>query len=417
MNENNINNNNIPGKVQPVAKTAATRPASAQPVTPVQKPESDGVDLFSSVYNEQKTMTEQQTLEFVIAKNLNEQKRPASPVKTPVAPATIPVVDPKKNLKKAEEDKKFNTIFIILIILTVVIFLASTGFLLFKMFKPAEEETPGTITTIPTNTVSASLESPFNYQKVYNVTFPEGMKEEFKDLYAQNQEFAGWIKIDGTCIDFPVYYNDDTYLYYLKRSNYGTYTKYGVPFLDMECDPVNLSRNTVVHAHNFGEGLLFDDLHKFADIEFVKQYPIIEFSTLYKDYKFKVIGAFHTNGSSKGDNDYLFYYIAADFGEKSLMKFHDEILQRSHVHTGVDVQPTDKLITLSTCTYFFDVGGALQDARFAVIGRLVRDGESEEIDTSLVKANDNVRYPQLYYNVFGGSNPWVNASKWVPEAE
>ena len=64
-----------------------------------------------------------------------------------------------------------------------------------------------------------------------------------------------------------------------------------------------------------------------------------------------------------------------------------------------------------------DVGGALQDARFAVIGRLVRDGESEEIDTSLVKANDNVRYPQLYYNVFGGSNPWVNASKWVPEAE
>ena len=99
------------------------------------------------------------------------------------------------------------------------------------------------------------------------------------------------------------------------------------------------------------------------------------------------------------------------------MKFHDEILQRSHIHTGVDVQPTDKLITLSTCSYDFDIGGALQDVRFAVIGRMIRDGESEEIDTSLIKENDNVRYPQLYYNIFGGSNPWVNASKWEPEAE
>lgn len=416
MNENNINNN-IPGKVQPVAKTDTVRPASVKSASPVQKPESDGADLFSSVYNEQKSMTEQQTLEFVIAKNLNEQKKPAPPVKTPVAPAKIPVADPKKNQKEAEENKKFNIIFIVLIILTVVIFLASTGFLLFKIFRPAEEETPGTITTVPVNTISASLESPFNYQKVYNVTFPEGMKEKYKDIYAQNQDFVGWIKIDGTCIDFPVYHNTSADLFYLKRTNYGTYSKYGVPFLDIECDPVNLSRNTVVHAHNFGEGLLFDDLHKFADIEFIKQNPIIEYSTLYKDYKFKVIGAFHSNGSSRGDNGYLFYYIAADFGEKSLMKFHDEILQRSHIHTGVDVQPTDKLITLSTCSYDFDIGGALQDVRFAVIGRMIRDGESEEIDTSLIKENDNVRYPQLYYNIFGGSNPWVNASKWEPEAE
>ena len=99
------------------------------------------------------------------------------------------------------------------------------------------------------------------------------------------------------------------------------------------------------------------------------------------------------------------------------MEFYDELQQRSYIHTGVDVQPTDKLLTLSTCTYFFDTNGAIRNARFAVIARLVRDGESEEIDESLVKKNENVRYPQLYYTAFGGTNPWVNASKWVPYSD
>ena len=73
--------------------------------------------------------------------------------------------------------------------------------------------------------------------------------------------------------------------------------------------------------------------------------------------------------------------------------------------------------SVDTCTYFFDKNGSTQNARFAVIARLVRDGESEAIDESLVKANDNVRYPQLYYDVYGGTNPWANGSKWVPYSE
>ena len=99
----------------------------------------------------------------------------------------------------------------------------------------------------------------------------------------------------------------------------------------------------------------------------------------------------------------------------SFVKYYEELQQRSYIHTGVDVQPSDKIITLSTCTYFFDRNGSLENARFVVVARLVREGESETVDTSLATLNDNVRYPQLYYDVFGGTNPWRNASKWVPE--
>ena len=185
--------------------------------------------------------------------------------------------------------------------------------------------------------------------------------------------------------------------------------------MDMHNNPLNLTRNTTIYGHNFDNKLIFDELHNYQDPEFFKQSPVIEFNTLYKDYKWKVIAAFHTNGESAGDNNYLFYYIAAKFGNNSFMKFYDEIQQRSYIHTGVDVQPDDKVLTLSTCTYFFDRNGSLENARFVVIARLVRDGESEEVNTSLVTKNENVRYPQLYYDVFGGTNPWRNASKWVPE--
>lgn len=348
-------------------------------------------NIFSAVYNEKKIQDEQQK---------NEE------TETDEAAAAAVISEDEKG-----NDEKFKTIFILLIIITVVLFLASGIYLLFTMLgkNGADEQD-----IIPENTVSASLSSPFDYQRLYGVDFPAGIQEKYKLLYAQNQDFVGWLSIPNTSIDMPVYKCDNN-SYYLKHDNFDTYTKYGTLFMDMNNDPMNLTRNTTIYGHNFDNKLIFDELHNYRDPEFFKQSPVIEFNTLYKDYKWKVIAAFHTNGESAGDNNYLFYYIASSFGNNSFMKYYDELQQRSYIHTGIDVQPTDKVLTLSTCTYFFDRNGALENARFVVVARLVRDGESEEVDVNKVTVNENVRYPQLYYTVFGGTNPWKNSSKWIPE--
>lgn len=406
---NEINNGQVPGKNQPIARTGERKVASKGAGTTVQQ--SSEANMFRSVYREQK-MTAQNTpheQDIKLQKEADNQIYHAQPPVTVVNTAQV-----------AEDDKKnrtFNIIFIILIILTIVLFAASLIFLIIGMAE--DKESAGDITTIvdEDNTVSASLVSPFEYEPVYGVEFPAGMQEKYKALYAQNQDFIGWLTVPGTCIDTPVYQNMENEDFYLKHDNYGTYTKYGIPFIEAVHDVSNLSRNTAIYGHNFDHKLIFDELHNYQDPEYFKKYPIIEFNTLYKDYKFKIIAAFHTNGNSEGDNGYLFYYVAPEFGDKCMMEFYDELQQRSYIHTGVDVQPTDKLLTLSTCTYFFDTNGAIRNARFAVIARLVRDGESEEIDESLVKKNENVRYPQLYYTAFGGNNPWANASKWVPYSD
>ena len=363
----------------PVARTGA----QTKPQAPVAA--QDSADTFSAAYQQRKL------------ENEATQKN-----STP---------DVSDNNEKNPEDKKFNTVFIILIILAVALAAASVLYLLFGEKKNDESPENTQVSAPAENILSASLTSPFIFEQPEFTEYPEGIQEKYKALYAQNQDFVGWLTVPGTSVDTPVYQASNN-SYYLKHDNYDAYTKYGIPFLDMYSGVKELSRNSTIYGHNFDDGLIFDELHNYQDVEFFKQYPIIEYNTLYKDYKWKIIAAFHTNGSADGDNGYLFYYIAANMGNQNFMEFYDELQQRSYIHTGVDVIETDKILTLSTCTYFFDRNGALENARFVVVARLVRDGESEEINPELAVQNENVRYPQLYYTVFGGTNPYRNASKW-----
>ena len=48
-----------------------------------------------------------------------------------------------------------------------------------------------------------------------------------------NSDIVGWIKIDGTNINYPVMQNGD---YYLRRNFYKQYSTYGTPFIASYCD-------------------------------------------------------------------------------------------------------------------------------------------------------------------------------------
>ncbi|MCL2513997.1 MAG: sortase [Oscillospiraceae bacterium] len=256
---------------------------------------------------------------------------------------------------------------------------------------------------------------------VYNVPegtdFPVGIQGKYKAAYAASSDFAGYITVPGTAIDRAVhkYKNND---YYLEHDPFYAYTQYGTPFIDMDCSLEPLSRNSVIYGHNFSDknDFIFGELEQYENLDFYKSSPVITFNTVYRDYKWKIIAAFRTNGSSGGDNGYLFDYICPEMNDESFAAFINEVMQRSYIHTGVDVIPSDKVLTLSTCTHIYNRNGVKQDVRFVVMARLVRDGESETVDTSLAVKNDNVRYPQFYYTLHGLSNPYAKAEKWFPQA-
>ena len=242
-----------------------------------------------------------------------------------------------------------------------------------------------------------------------NVLFPANIQLRYAKLYGENQDFVGYISIDAFNLNLPVVQtnNNDTYL---KKNFYGSSTKYGCPFVDYlnNMSYNHLDMNTVIYGHHMNNGTIFGALDKYKTITGYKSAPVITFNTLYTDYKWKVIGVMITNGHSKDDNGYLFPYTFTNLSSTSKMSAYlSELAQRSLYDTGVDVLPTDKLLTLSTCSHEFE------DARLVVVARLVRPGESAEVDTSRVVVNSKPRYPQAYYNKKGMTNPYKNSSKWV----
>lgn len=245
--------------------------------------------------------------------------------------------------------------------------------------------------------------------KYPNVDFPDGMMLKMAGLYAENQDLVGWLSIEGLDMNYPIVQSDDND-YYLRHTWNKEYSVYGAPFMDSYNNAKDLDANTVLYGHSMRrDDQMFTPLKTYKTIDGFKANPTFTYSTLYADYTFKVYAVFITNGTAEGDNGYLFNYHTKTFiDDQNFSEFMEEIDQRALYTTGVDVQVGDKLMTLSTCTYDFD------EARLVVVGRMVREGESEEVDTSLAKTNKNPRYPQAWYDAKGTSNPYKNAEKWVP---
>ncbi len=239
-------------------------------------------------------------------------------------------------------------------------------------------------------------------QKYPDVDFPAQMNPAFADLYALNRDFGGWISIPEMDINFSVVQGDDN-KYYERRDFYGKSTSYGVPFFDYRNSLKTLDRNTVIYGHNMRhDDKLFGTLEQYRSIDGFKKAPLIGMSTIYGDYTFKVYAVFISNSKSEDNNGEVFNYIFTTASNENFANYIREADKRKLYSTGVDINETDKILTLSTCCYDFS------DARLVVVGRLLRAGESPAVDTSLAKENPSPKFPQAYYDAKGKDNPYKN---------
>lgn len=239
-------------------------------------------------------------------------------------------------------------------------------------------------------------------EKYPDIIFPQKMNPAFADIYAVNTDFAGWVSIPGLDINTAVVQAEDNDKY-LRRDFYGNSTSYGAPFFDFRNAMMTLDRNTVIYGHNMRhDDKIFGTLEQYRDPETFKQNPIIKMSTLYGDYTFKIYAVFISNSKMRDDNGKIFNYIFTDATMDKFEKYIQEIDKRKLYTTGVEISKHDKILTLSTCCYDFE------DARLVVVGRLLRQGESEAVDTSKVNVNTNPKFPQAYYDAKRMDNPYRN---------
>lgn len=191
---------------------------------------------------------------------------------------------------------------------------------------------------------------------VYQMVSGE-MQSGAMEFYNENNDFVAWIRIPGV-VSLPVVYRDNTY--YLNHDFNGRESKSGTLFLD-EAHPMNPeTQHLVVHGHNMHDGTMFGLLPHYRNKDYIDKHPTITWNTLYRKETYEVFAVLIVPENT-ADPQFLAYTGRPVF--KTVSQFESYIAtlkSRALRWKDIDINPTDALITLSTC---------LDDNRLLVVGR------------------------------------------------
>lgn len=197
------------------------------------------------------------------------------------------------------------------------------------------------------------------------------VQERFKDLYMQNHDFIGWIKIDDTPIDYPVMYSLEDEEFYLHRDFDKNYSFGGCIFAGKGTDIGRPSDNIITYGHHMANSSMYHDIDKYEDQNYYEAHKYIQFDTLRQNGTYEVIAAFRTEVHAKEEEfqgfEYWKFINARNEGEFNSFVSNCKALTPYTINTSASYG--DQLLTLSTCAYHAVNG------RFVVVARRVGGAE------------------------------------------
>lgn len=181
-------------------------------------------------------------------------------------------------------------------------------------------------------------------------------------LKEENQDFYGWLSIDGTELDYPVMFTPNNPQYYLRRDFYGNSSNSGVPFLDENY--TDGCGNYLIYGHNMHNGTMFATLLSYEDKYYWQEHPTINFDTLTEQATYDILGVFFEEIRDYDSDEGFLYYEYIDLSSEEMFnEYVSKVKSISLYDTGIQASYGDQLLTLSTCSYHTDNG------RFVVVAR------------------------------------------------
>ena len=193
--------------------------------------------------------------------------------------------------------------------------------------------------------------------------------ETYKDVFAANSDFVGWIAIDGTNINYPVMQTPNSPDFYLKRGFDKNYSDYGVPYVQENC-LIGHSDNCVIYGHHMKDGAMFADLCKYERESFYREHPTIRFDTLAGFGEYEIVCVFKT--AAYTEDGFRYYHFVDAESEEAFQGFIRSCQALALYDTGVSAEYGDKLITLATCEY------SRTNGRIVVVAKRVMPSFAEE---------------------------------------
>ena len=167
---------------------------------------------------------------------------------------------------------------------------------------------------------------------------------DFNELKKKNSDTVGFIKVNGTNVNYPIVQGDNN-SYYLNHSYDKSYNSYGSIFMDYSSNNDFSDLNTFLYGHYTGNGSMFGELKKYMNESFYLEHPFFYILTPQQNYKVEVFSVYTDEALSNSYN--------SNFGSLYDFKIYLEIIKnkrRYKTNTNVNYV-LDRIITLYSCSH------------------------------------------------------------------
>ncbi len=265
-----------------------------------------------------------------------------------------------------------NIIFIIIVLLLLMGF----GVAAWQVYIPIQEDNESvqsyedlrkhihqyrvTPTTRPDVSQTLELELQPDFEQSQEDTTEQLQAEiDFEALKAINPEIVGWLTIDGTDIDYPIAQHADND-YYLHHLFTGEWNSSGCIFLDNRNSPDFSNENSIIYGHNMDNGTMFQNLMHYKSQEFYERHPTGKLIIPEGSFMLEFFAGYVANV----DDDAW----PTDFtSEEEFAQWLLSAKERSLFSNSVALTASDRVVTLSTCSYEF------YNARFVLLSKLIQN--------------------------------------------
>lgn len=206
---------------------------------------------------------------------------------------------------------------------------------------PYSEGSPGD--PAPSDAPASPTGAPQGSRPTLTLPEPSSLPDPKVQFLDVNPDYAGWIRVPGTRIDYPFVRGRDN-TEYLRRDFYGRPAKAGTIFMDYRNLGGPSERHLMLYGHNMKDGSMFHDLVNFQDEEFFAAHPTLVLSDLYETRTYRILSVYEISADD--------FSLPVQFsGSGSYTDFLESLTRRSLHPVPASLPRAGQLLTLITCSY------------------------------------------------------------------
>lgn len=188
-------------------------------------------------------------------------------------------------------------------------------------------------------------------------TIPLGPTIDFAGLKEINEDCVAWIHIEDTAINYPVVQGSDN-SFYLKHLIDGKWNSAGCIFLDSRVGSDLSDRHSIIYGHHMKDGTMFSGLTKYKKQEYYEAHSEGLLITPERTYTIEFFAGYVASVEDPA------WKIGFE-SEEDFDTWIKEAQKKSWFTSSLSPAVTDRILTLSTCSYEFD------NARFVLLAIIV----------------------------------------------